>query len=69
MSYHVGKASDPIWKLTGGNTGDSRLTLLRTQGFHMADSVADTFPTGDQDRPGVMVDNAFGYTVQFATRW
>lgn len=66
MSYHVGKASDPIWKLTGGNTTDSRLTLLRTQGFHMADSVADTFPTGNQDRPGVMVDNAFGYTVQFA---
>lgn len=66
MSYHVGKASDPIWRLTGGNTGDSRLRILQTQGFHMADSVANTFPTGDQDRPGVMIDSVFGYTVQFA---
>jgi hypothetical protein len=66
MSYHVGKASDPIWRLKGGNTSNSRLRLLTTQGFHMADSVADSFPTGDQDRPGVMVDPIFGYTVQFA---
>lgn len=66
MSYHVGKASDPVWRLKGGNTGNSRLQVLTTQGFHMADSVADTFPTGSQDRPGVMVDPVFGYTVQFA---
>jgi hypothetical protein len=66
MSYHVGTASDPVWRLAGGNTSDPRLAVLRTQGFHMADSVADTFPTGDQDRPGVMVDPVFGYTVQFA---
>ena len=66
MSYHVGKSSDPIWRLKGGNTSNSRLQILSTQGFHMADSVADTFPTGSQDRPGVMVDTVFGYTVQFA---
>jgi hypothetical protein len=66
MSYHVGKASDPIWKLKGGNTSNSRLQILTKQGFHMADSVAGTFPTGTQDRPGVMVDPVFGYTVQFA---
>jgi hypothetical protein len=66
MSYHVGKSTDPVWRLAGGNTGDSRLAVLRTQGFHMADSVADTFPTGTQDRPGVMIDPVFGYTVQFA---
>ena len=66
MSYHVGKSSDPIWRLKGCNTDNSRLQLLTTQGFHMADSVADTFPTGTQDRPGVMVDPVFGYTVQFA---
>jgi hypothetical protein len=66
MSYHVGKSSDPIWRLKGGNTSNSRLKILTTQGFHMADSVADTFPTGSQDRPGVMVDPVFGYTVQFA---
>lgn len=66
MSYHVGKSSDPIWRLAGGNTADPRLRVLQTQGFHMADSVADTFPTGTQDRPGVMIDPVFGYTVQFA---
>ena len=66
MSYHVGKPSDPVWRLKGGNTGNSRLKILTTQGFHMADAVADTFPTGTQDRPGVMVDPVFGYTVQFA---
>ena len=66
MSYHVGKATDPVWRLTGGNTTDSRLAVLKTQGFHMADAVADTFPTGTQDRPGVMIDPLFGYTVQFA---
>ena len=66
MSYHVGKSSDPIWRLAGGNTSNSRLQILTKQGFHMADSVADTFPTGTQDRPGVMVDPVFGYTVQFA---
>jgi Fibronectin type III domain len=66
MSYHVGKSTDPIWRLKGGNTSNSRLQILTKQGFHMADSVADTFPTGTQDRPGVMVDPVFGYTVQFA---
>ena len=66
MSYHVGNATDPVWRLAGGNTADSRLAVLQTQGFHMADAVADTFPTGTQDRPGVMVDPVFGYTVQFA---
>ena len=66
MSYHVGKSTDPVWRLAGGNTTDSRLAVLTTQGFHMADAVADTFPTGTQDRPGVMIDPVFGYTVQFA---
>ena len=66
MSYHVGQSSDPIWKLTGGNTTVAELRILTTQGFHMADAVADTFPTGTQDRPGVMIDPVFGYTVQFA---
>jgi len=66
MSYHVGKSTDPVWRLAGGNTADKRLAVLRTQGFHMADAVADTFPSGTQDRPGVMIDPVFGYTVQFA---
>lgn len=66
MSYHIGRSSDPVWRLKGGNTGDPRLKILTTQGFHMADAVADTFPTGNQDRPGVMIDPVFGYTAQFA---
>lgn len=66
MSYHVGSAADPVWKLTGGNTGTAKLKVTQTQGFHMADAVAATFPTGTQDRPGVMIDPVFGYTVQFA---
>jgi fibronectin type 3 domain-containing protein len=68
MTYHIGKASDPIWKITptAGKSFDSRLNIARTQGFHMADAKADTFPSGDQDRPGCMIDHVFGYTVQFA---
>jgi hypothetical protein len=65
-THCLGKASDPIWKLRGGNTGDPRLAIARTQGFHMSDRIAKLFPIGDQDRPGVMVDRTFGYTVQFA---
>lgn len=66
MSYDYGTATDPIWKLTGGNTANAKLQILATQGFHMADSVAASFPTGTQDRPGVIFDEVFGYTVQFA---
>lgn len=68
MSYHVHRATEeaPVWKLTGGNTSHAKLRILTTQGFHMPDSVADTFPNGDQDRPGVMIDYENGYTVQFA---
>jgi hypothetical protein len=66
MTYHVGTPSDPVWRLVGGNTTNSRLQILTTLGFHMADSVADLFPTGTQDRPGLMIDPVFGYTVQFA---
>jgi len=68
MSYHVHRKGDtePVWRLTGGNTNHEKLRILTTQGFHMADSVADSFPDGDQDRPGVMIDYENGYTVQFA---
>jgi hypothetical protein len=67
MSYAYGKATDPVWKLTGSAvTGNAKLKILNTQGFHMPDSVASTFPSGTQDRPGVMIDNVFGYTAMFA---
>ena len=65
-THCLGKSTDPIWKLTGGNTTHSKLAITRTQGFHMSDATASLFPTGTQDRPGVMVDPVFGYTVQFA---
>lgn len=68
MTYAYGKTTDPVWKLrdaSGGNlTG--KLEILSTQGFHMADAVASDFPAGDQDRPGVMIDQVWGYTAQFA---
>jgi len=67
MSYDYGTSTDPVWKLKGGNTGTkAQLKILTTQGFHMSDSVADSFPTGTQDRPGVIFDEVFGYTVMFA---
>lgn len=67
MSYDFGTSADPVWKLTGSKvTGNAKLAILAKQGFHMADSVADSFPTGTQDRPGVIFDEVFGYTVLFA---
>lgn len=65
-TYYLGKSADPVWRLTGGNTGQTKLKITQTQGFHMSDATAALFPTGAQDRPGVMVDPVFGYTVQFA---
>lgn len=64
MSYDVSGAGDPVWKLTG--KVPAPVSILTTQGFHMADSMADTFPVGTQDRPGLVIDRAFGYTVMFA---
>lgn len=67
MTYAYGKSTDPVWKLTGSAvTGNSRLKILNTQGFHMPDTTADTFPSGTQDRPGLMIDKTFGYTALFA---
>lgn len=70
MSYHVHKKGQtaPIWKIKpqAGKSFDSRFNIAMTQGFHMPDTVADTFPTGTQDRPGCMIDYEFGYTIQFA---
>jgi hypothetical protein len=64
MSYAVSTAADPVWKLTG--TVPPAVAMLNNQGFHMPDSMADTFPTGPQDRPGLVVDTALGYSVLFA---
>jgi hypothetical protein len=66
MSYDYGTADDPVWRLVGGNTSLPKLQILTTQGLHMGDSVAATFPPGTADRPGVIIDTVFGYTVQLA---
>lgn len=64
--HHVSKASDPIWRLTGGNTTDSELSILRTQGVHLADAVLNVNPSGSQDRLLVIYDPVFGYVAQMA---
>lgn len=68
MSYDYGTASDPVWKLksSSGANLTGKLSVLSTVGFHMSDSVVSTIPTGTQDRPVVVIDREFGYTVQFA---
>jgi hypothetical protein len=37
--------------------------ILATQGFHMPDAVAGRVPTGTQDRPFLVVDEVFGYSL------
>lgn len=69
MSYHLERkvgAASPVWRLVGGNTSVPQLRVLASQGFHMPDEVADTFPVSTADRPGLMIDRRFGYTAQFA---
>jgi hypothetical protein len=57
---HVGSASDPVWKLKNPR---KETQVLATQGFHMADAVARRVPTGTQDRPFLIVDPVFGYSL------
>lgn len=63
-TFHVGVSSDPVWKVSAGTRNETQ--ILQTQGFHLADSVVTRVPTGSQDRPMCVVDEAFGYTVFFA---
>lgn len=57
---HVASASDPVWKLKNPRT---ETQVLAGQGFHMADEVAARVPTGTQDRPFLIVDPVFGYSL------
>lgn len=61
----ISSASDPIWKITGGQS-DPALNILRTQGFHMADEVLNENPTGSEDRLLVVFDSASGFVAQMA---
>jgi len=64
-NFHLGQSADPIWRITGPGVR-TETQVAATQGFHMADSVADRFPGGTQDRPGLINDPMFGYSVHFA---
>ena len=57
---HVSDASDPVWKLKNPR---KQTQILATQGFHMRDEVAKRVPTGTQDRPFLIVDPVFGYSL------
>ena len=57
---HVSSASDPVWKLKNPR---KETQVLATQGFHMADEAARRVPTGSQDRPFLIVDPVFGYSM------
>ena len=59
-TFHLGSASDPVWKLKNPRT---ETKILATQGFHMADAVAARVPTGTQDRPLLVVDPVLGYSI------
>lgn len=57
---HVSASGDPIWTLANPRT---ETRILSVQGFHMADSVVDRVPTGTQDRPFLVVDPIYGYSI------
>ncbi|MBA2560037.1 MAG: hypothetical protein H0V07_09145 [Propionibacteriales bacterium] len=61
--FHLGKSTDPVWKLAGPGVRPET-QIAATQGFHMADAVADEFPTGSEDRTGIIVDPVFGCALQ-----
>ena len=56
----VSSGSDPVWRVKNPRT---ETAILGSQGFHMADVVASRIPTGTQDRPFLIVDPTFGYSV------
>lgn len=68
MSYDYGDTGDRVWKLKtpAGAAYTGRLAVLSTQGFHMSESTIATIPTGATlDRPLVVIDRVWGYTLQF----
>lgn len=60
-TFHLSEPGDPVWKISGGNQQET--AILNTQGFHLASSVVDRIPTGSQDRPFLVVDPIFGYSL------
>jgi len=60
-TFHLSRSGDPVWKISTGTRSET--AILANQGFHMADSVVDRIPTGTQDRPFLIVDPTFGYSL------
>jgi len=59
-AFAIGKASDPIWKLTG--TVPPKCATLMTTGFHAPDWLGSLL-TGTSDSPFCVVDLGSGFTV------
>jgi hypothetical protein len=59
-TFHLSQPGDPIWTLKNPRP---ETQILATQGWHMADQVADRIPTGLQDRGLLVVDPTFVYSV------
>ena len=58
--YAEGRASDPVWRLTGNVP--SAVGFLRTDGFRAPESLGETL-TGTSDSPFVVMDRANGISV------
>lgn len=62
-AFALGKASDPIWKVTGKSSGTAAATQqLTVTGFHAPENLG-TLVTGTSDSPLCVIDTAFGITV------
>lgn len=59
-AYAMGRARDPIWRLTGDH--NRRARRLEVQGFHAPEWLGDVL-TGTGDSPLCVIDRAFGFTV------
>jgi hypothetical protein len=58
--YAEGKASDPVWKLTGNI--NTRTVILKNEGFHAPEWLGQAL-TGTSDSPFGVMDLASGFTV------
>jgi hypothetical protein len=59
-AYAEGRATDPVWKLTGAVP--SEVSMLRTRGFHAPAWLGAMF-SGTNDSPFVVMDRANGISV------
>ncbi|MGH8894132.1 MAG: hypothetical protein ACRDWY_12650 [Actinomycetes bacterium] len=60
MVFAEGKASDPVWKLTG--SVNKEVSVLASRGFHAPESLGSQL-TGTSDSPFVVLDKASGWSI------